>query len=180
MKLTKVISAKIQGAVSYVKYLGLGKSDVQETPQVSPYGIDSAPIKDMVGLYVETGVKGENVLIGYIFKSAVALPGEIKLYSQNEAGVEQAFIHLKNDGDIYFKGDDDRLVRYSKLKDALDEIEGKLNDHIEHWNSWCNTYVPGSPTTVGLPATAISLVSTPSAANIDAAKIDALRCALDD
>jgi hypothetical protein len=180
MKLTKVISAKIQGAISYVKYLGLGKSDVQETPQISPYGIDSAPIKDMVGLYVETGVKGENVLIGYIFKNAVALPGEIKLYSQNDAGVEQAFIHLKNNGDIYFKGDDDNLVRWGALNTAQEEIVDKLNELIGSWNSWCNAYVPGSPVFTGLPATAVSLVVNPTTANISAAKIEALKCAQDD
>ena len=180
MKLTKVISAKIQSAVSYVKHLGLGKSDVQETPQVSPYGIDSAPIKDMIALYAETGVKGENVLIGYIFKSAVALPGEIKLYSQDDNGVEKAYIHLKKTGDIHFKGDDDNLVRFIPLNSATEDIVAKLNELIGNWNTWCTTYVPGSPTFTGLPATAVSLQVTPSTASITTAKIAALKCAQDD
>ena len=180
MNFTKVISSKIVEAVQSVKFLRMGKSDVRENKTVSPYGIDSNPIADMIGLYAPTGSDGENVLIGYINKNAIATPGETRFFSTDTDGVEKAYIYLKGNGDIHFNGDEDNLVRFSPNKGGFDASVNKINEIITNWNALCNTYVPGSPVTVGLPPTLISLVISPSTASINDAKIDALKCAQDD
>jgi hypothetical protein len=50
----------------------MGKSDVRECIEVSPYGIDSNPIKDMIALYGPTGENGKDVIIGYLNKNRTA------------------------------------------------------------------------------------------------------------
>ena len=176
----KVISSRISNAFTLIKFARYGKSDIQESKSVSPYGIDSNPITEMVGLYIKTDVQGENILVGYINKNAITKVGELRLFSTDANGVLKTYLHFKNDGFIEFNGDEDNLVRFSELKTAYDELKGKLNDHISNWNSWCNTYVPGSPVFTGLPATAISLVSTPSSGNIDPSKINKIKTSQSD
>ena len=46
-KIVKVISTIISEGSTKIKFLGSGKNDIQEKNQVSSYGIDSNPIKDM-------------------------------------------------------------------------------------------------------------------------------------
>lgn len=153
-----------------VKFLRLGRNDVQTSLEAAPYGVDSNPIKDMIAIYQQTGEKGKTVIVGYINKNQQAAPGEYRLYSTDKDGVEQSFIWLTNDGFIQINGDDDNMVRFSILKAEFDTLRSDLNSHIGNWNAFAAAYVPGGPTPVGLPPTAIS--SSTSSADIAASKID--------
>ena len=176
----KTISSRISETFTKVKFYRYGKSDIQETKQATPFGIDSNPIADMTGLYIKTDVQGETILVGYINKNAIADVGELRLFSTNTNGGEKAYCHFKNDGNIHFNGDEDNMVRFSELKTAYEELQTKFNDHVANWNLWCNTYVPGSPVFTGLPATAVSLVSTVSSGDIDPAKIVKIKTSMSD
>jgi len=178
MNLVKIISSTISASRQAVKFLRYGKSDVQETPTVSPYGIDSNPVADMVGLYAETGEKGKNVLIGYINKSAIAQPGENRLFSTDTNGVVKAVIYLRNNGDLELNGDEDYMVRYSELKAGFDDLKAELNAMITNWNLLTTVYIPGGPTVVGSPLTLAGYDVPLAIASIDASKINNVRTSL--
>lgn len=52
-------------------------------------------------------------------------------------------------GGVAFGG----LVKVAELVSKVNILENGLNDMVAKWNSFCSSYVPGSPTTIGLPAT---------------------------
>jgi hypothetical protein len=191
MKVAKVISNRILGLKRLIKFFGLGKDDVQEIIQISPFGIDSVPIKDMVAVYSETSVKGESVLVGYINKSLVAQSGDFRTYSVNSSGEVQFYIWQKNNGTAEIGGNVDNMVRYSPLKDGFDQLRGdlngfisKFNAHIVEYNAFVgvfnshtqNVIAVGSPTDVPLvPAVPSSQIEVPSTANISGSKIDEIK-----
>jgi hypothetical protein len=59
-----------------------------------------------------------------------------------------------NDGSL------DGLVKVIELTSKLNNVENKLNDLIGKWNAFCTGYVPGSPSTTGLPATLTTQTET--------------------
>lgn len=122
MQLVKIISSEIKSLKRTIKALRFGKNDVQNTIEAMPYGIDSAPIKDMVAVYSETSERGKAVIIGYINKNQIAEPGEFRTFSTDSSGDVQFYIYQKKDGTCHFGGDADNLVRYKKLKDAMDQL----------------------------------------------------------
>jgi hypothetical protein len=191
MKVAKVISNRILGLKRLIKFFGLGKDDVQEIIQISPFGIDSVPIKDMVAVYSETSVKGESVLVGYINKSLVAQSGDFRTYSVNSSGEVQFYIWQKNNGTAEIGGNVDNMVRYSPLKDGFDQLRGDLNEfketfnlHMIEFNAFVAVYnghthnvtATGAPTgpVVG-PADPSTQSETPSTANISGSKIDEIK-----
>ncbi len=128
MKLTKVLSSSIDALNRrVVKILRMGKSDVQTSLEVMPYGIDSNPIKDMIALHSDTSEKGKSVIIGYINKQQLAEAGELRLFSTDENGILKAHIWLKNNGDIEILGDSDNMVRYSSLETAFNMLKADLD-----------------------------------------------------
>jgi hypothetical protein len=54
-------------------------------------------------------------------------------------------------------------------------MKSDLNDMISKWNSFVAVYVPGSPTTVGLPPTLTGQNVTASTADISGCKIDEVK-----
>ena len=50
-------------------------------------------------------------------------------------------------------GENEGLVKIGALVEKMNAAEEKLNDMIGKWNAFCANYAPGSPATVGLPAT---------------------------
>jgi hypothetical protein len=145
------------------KVFRLGRDDVRQAINAAPHGVDSNPVKDMVAVYADGSVKGQQVIIGYLNKNAVAEVGGLRLYSTNTNGVEQIAIYFRANGTIEVGGDSDFMVRYSALETAFNELQTKFN-------TFANAYVPGSPTTVGLPPTV-----APSTADISLAKINEIK-----
>jgi hypothetical protein len=171
MNLVKIISSVKSGGYQLAKFLRFGDKDVQEKKTVSPYGVDSNPIADMIALYAETTTKGEAVLVGYINKNAIAAPGELRFFGTNESGTEMCYQWFRTTGKVEINGDEDNIVRFTALKAGFDQLKADHNDLVSKWNSFCNTYIPGSPTVQGKPLTAVSLVDTASTASIDGSKV---------
>lgn len=172
--LSKIISSEFDSVKRrVVKVLRLGKSDVQTGKESMPFGIDSAPIKDMVGVFMDTSEKGKPVLIGYFNKNQLAQPGETRLFSVDSNGTLKAYVWLKNDGKIYLNGDADNAVRFSKLEQGFNKLKEDLNNHIQKYNTFATAYAPGSPSTTGTPPTAPT--STASTASISDAKIENIK-----
>lgn len=120
MKTSKVDSNRIVvGIKRLIKFIGLGSKDVQEVRQLAPFGIDSAPIKDMVAVYSETGVKGESVVLGYFNRSLLADSGEFRTYSVDSNGEVKFYIWQKKNGTCEIGGNTHNLVRYTPLNSGL-------------------------------------------------------------
>lgn len=130
MNIVKVISTEIEKKIRFIKFLRFGKIDVQNVKEVSPFGIDGNPLKDMVALYAETSIKGKNYIVGYINPNAISKPGELRLYSLKADGSEAAYCYLKDDGTIEVLGNADNLVRYSKLNSGLQAEKEKINAEL--------------------------------------------------
>ena len=127
-----------------IKVLRRGKSDVQTSKEIGPFGIDSNPVNGMYAIHAETGIRGKTVIIGYININQIAAIGEMRLYSTDADGALKTYTWLKNDGTIEIGGNDDFMVRYSKLETAFNELKQKFN-------TFAAAYTPGGPSSVGTP-----------------------------
>jgi len=128
INIVKIISSEEDSLKRRIlKFLRLGKSDVQTAYEAMPYGVDSVPIKDLKAVYSKTGTNGETVLVGYINVNQIAKPGEHRIYATDENGNEQLFLYLKNDGTAEFGGNVDNMVRYIPLDVAMANLASFLN-----------------------------------------------------
>lgn len=175
-KIVKVISSIITESATMIKFLGVGKNDVQEKHQISPFGVDSNPIKDMIAVYSPTSEIGNEVIIGYIQRSQIADPGEIRIFSTNAEGEEQISLYLKKDGIAEFGGSADHMVRFSELKTSFDELKSDFNNLVNLYNSHTHitTATIGPSAVPGVIAPTVS-IGTPSSANINPARIDEIK-----
>ncbi len=176
MQLVTVISNEVDALFQrIIKFRRFGKSDVQTSPQVAPYGTDSNPIKDMIAVYSATSEKGETVIIGYLNKNQLADIGEHRTFSTDEDGNVQFFVWLKNDGTLQLGGDSKHLARFEELKSGFDQLKDDLNDMKNKWNAFTLAYVQGGPSSVGTPPTLAGQDSQVSTASIDDSKIDEIK-----
>jgi hypothetical protein len=170
-----------------VKYLRYGKSDVQESLEISPYGIDSNPISEMVALYSSTGEIGKPVVVGYINKNKIADVGEIRLLATDEDGNEKSYIHVKNNGvvevvfsagddigEMQIGGESDNAVRYSELKKGFDQLKADLNSFKLAFNTHVHATAAVGPPVPPTPVPS-SIPSSPSQADISKSKIDNIK-----
>lgn len=170
MNFVKTISSEIDNLNRRViKFLRLGKEDFQTSLQVAPHGIDSNPVRDMVAIYGESSQKGKTVIIGYLNREMLAVPGETRVYSTDSTGALKGFIWLKSDGTYHFGGDADNLVRFSKLKEVVDELQNDLTTLKQVFTNWVPVPNDGG---AALKSGSSSWAGTPLTKNIDASKID--------
>lgn len=172
IKLIKVISTRFFETFMMTKFLGMGKDDVQETKTATPYGFDSAPIKDVVGVQVQTTINGENVVIGFLGKNGKAEAGESRMFSTDENGVVQIDIYVKKDGTIEFGGNAGNLIRYQQTADSINEIKNDINDLKNLLASWVVTPNDGG---AALKAVLSTYFASPLIEDISGAKIDELK-----
>lgn len=153
------------------KFLRLGRGDVQTAFECSPSGLDSNPIPKKKAIYLNTGDKGKDVIVGYISQGQKAGIGEIRLYSTDDEGAEKTFLWLKNDGNLEVNGSDDNLARFSELKKGHDQLVKDHNALLNKFNLHIHPFVGLA---VGVPGVTSVTTSTdtPSTSNIDGAKID--------
>ena len=128
MKASKVLSSSVNGLKNViVKVLRLGNSDVQTSKQVSPFGIDSNPIKNMVAIHSETGITGETIILGYINKECITNPGETRLYSTDLNGVLKSTVYLRDDETIEIMGDSNFAVKYNELAAQFNILKANVD-----------------------------------------------------
>jgi len=157
-----------------VKVLVKGKSDFQTAKEYSNFGDDSNPPAGTRALFMETGVKGKTVIVGYLIENKLAAVGEKRIFSQKSDGSISTFIWLKADGTMEVGGDTDFMVRFNKLKTGFDQLKSDYNDLVSAFNSHTHlTAGTGSPS----PPTAVPSIIpvTPSSASIDDSKIDEIK-----
>jgi hypothetical protein len=175
VNIIKIISSAFDSGRRLVKFNRLGRSDVKEKIEVSPYGLDSNPVKDTVGIYTPTSVSGKGVVFGYVNPEQKADVGEFRTYATDSDGVEVFYTWLKNNGTAEIGGDSDFMVRYSELETAFNELRDDFNALVNVYNAHIHT----TTATVGLGP--VGVISTSpsqgqqSTADISGAKIDEIK-----
>ena len=175
MKVVKVISTAKKSGERLIKFLRLGKEDIQEVVEVSPYGVDSNPIEGMVAIYAPTGQQGQAVIIGYVNKNQIAEPGETRIFSTDDSGTVKFDLFLKKDGTAEFGGNTKNMVRYQELAIAFNQLKAEFNALVSVYTAHTHLYFPG-PTIPSPPPTPPPTVpGVASTANIAPAKIDEIK-----
>lgn len=156
--LTTTISTTVDAGMRLIqKIRRLGKYDIQTAPVAAPYGIDSNAVRNMIAVYADTSVKGQQVIIGYINVNSLAEIGGVRIFSTNDQGAEQFYVYLRASNNLELGGDSRHLARFEELETAFNQLKTDFNSHFH------TSAAPGLPTTP--PA-------TPSSADISGAKID--------
>ena len=168
---TKLFSTSIDDLKRRVcKVLRFGNSDVQTALEVTAYGIDSNPVKDMVAIYGETSVKGQVVIIGYLNKNQKSAVGELRLFSTDANGTEKGYLWLKNDGIMELLGDKNFAVKYKQLETAFNALQKSHNDFLAEYQK--HTHVTNFPVITTAPPVSTQL---PDQADITKAKNEKIK-----
>ena len=123
INLVKTISTEFDNAKRrIIKFLRLGKEDVQTSVQASPFGSDTNPPANMRAIYVQTGVKGDTFIIGFINTDLVAEVGENRFFSTDKDGNLIFEARMRNDGTFEIGGSVDNLIRFNKLNIELQKL----------------------------------------------------------
>lgn len=172
MNIMTVLSSEVvERGRRWIKGLRTGTKDVRTASQVTPFGIDSVPLKNMRAIFGRTEERGRSVIIGYLLDDMIAQEGETRLFSLNSAGELQTYLWLKKDGTILLGGDAKNLARFQELKAGFDQLKADLNDLISKYN----THVHSGVSTGGGVSGTTSTTDTASTASIDDAKIDQIK-----
>lgn len=167
INLVTVISTEIKKAKLLVKVLRYGKADTQTPTQVSPHGIDSNPVKDMIAVYAKCGSDNNNVIVGYINKNSIAKVGELRLFSTDEDGAEKFYYYLKDDGTTEIGGDTNYAVKYNELETEFNKLKQTVNDLIQKYNTHTHVLALSAGTGTAAPTATVATVNT---SNITQAK----------
>lgn len=178
----KTISTSIaRNGKRIIKGLVFGKSDLREIPQIAPFGIDSNPTNDKRGLFVSTTTIGKYYSVGIINTNCKSEPGETRIFSTDATGTFKYNLWLRSDGTM-LQGDSTNpaaytnfAVKYNELKSENDKLKSTVDSLVTKWNSFCSSYVPGSPTVIGLPPTLSTSTVTPNTSNFALIKNDKIK-----
>lgn len=119
-----------QATSEFIKVLRFGKNDVQTSEPVLPFGIDSKPIRETLGVHTNTSDLAATLILGYVYHSELTNEGETRIYCTDSNGIEQFYIYLKNDGTVEFNGNADNLIRFAALKTGLDNMVTGINSEF--------------------------------------------------
>jgi hypothetical protein len=174
VNIVKVLSSeadKVKQRV--VKILRYGKNGVQTGLEATPYGIDSNPIKDMVAIYLETGSRGDTVIVGYINKNQLAKPGELRLYATDKDGAQKFYTWMKDDGTYEIGGNTKHMARFEELETGFNTLKTDLNNLISAFNAHMHATAGTGPPVPPTPGSGIPAIA--STASIASAKINEIK-----
>lgn len=172
-KIAEVVSTKTEDGKRLVKVIVMGKDDVQEIHQTTPFGIDSNPPKGTKALHVETLSRGSSVIAGIINSATDDLQvGEVRISSTDENGNDQTFITLRSDGTIEIGGDSENMVRYAPVGSTVQELQDDVNQLKQLISSWVVVPNDGG---AALKAVLASWSSSPLVEDISQARIDDIK-----
>lgn len=161
--LSTIKGSRISNLIRLIKAQIFGLDDLREINEAMPYGVDSCPVSNTNGVFVNTTSNGVSYVVGYVNKQQKATAGEMRIYSTNSSGVFKFNVWLKGDGTVLI-GDSDTpasytnfLTKFNELKTGFDTLKGDYNTFIANYNLHTHsnsggTTTPPSPT--GSPSTA--------------------------
>lgn len=155
-----------------IKFLRFGKSDVQESIEVAPFGIDNAPIKNLIALYAQTTENGKSYIVGYLNKNQKSEPGENRSYATDDAGAEVFYIWQRKDGTVEIGGTDNYAVKFNELKAEFNALKSDYNNLVTTFNG--HTHILALTAGTGTAAVSVTQGQT-NTSNIDNAKNDKIK-----
>ena len=97
------------------------------------------------------------------------LDGEMRLYSTDElATILQAFIKFTNTGNIEINGNTDNAVRFTKLKETIDELQNDITTLKAVFSGWAPSANDGG---AALKTASTTWYGTPLVKPIDPSKV---------
>lgn len=144
-----------------VEQLGIKTADF-----ATSFGDDSVAPKNWTGVYCDTLNDGDKVIVGWININQLSKvkAGEKRIYSLKEDGKTQSIdIYLRDDEKIEIGGDQDNLVKYSKLNQSLQNQVNSVNTELQK-------------IVAAISALGGSYVIQPISLDISESKIDELLC----
>ena len=115
---------------SFLRSLKVFEFGAKTADVIAPFGDDSAPNKDMIALYGKTTNGEDNVVIGYVNRNQIALPGEKRIFSEKTDGTVSTYIHLFTDNTMAIGGDTDNAVRYTPLNIGITAKDALINTEL--------------------------------------------------
>lgn len=168
LQVSRYISQRIQDGRRRIKLLIRGARDTQEVYESAPFGSDANIPEGYRALYMTTGQKGKAVMIGVINVNQLEslAPGEKSLYSTNEDGSQiQAFITMRNNGQLEVNGVGDKAVRFSELDSELQSFKTSIQQELTKIQTGLagvgGVYTPGI-LTIDISAAEVDQVDLPS------------------
>jgi hypothetical protein len=141
MKLLKITQTAKDKLSRLILTMFNGNVNTVTAVQYGPYGEDSNPVKDTVGIYAQTEQVGKTVCLGVMNKNSKAEPGERRLYCTDENGVFKFNVWLKSDGTL-LQGNSETpaeytnfAVKYNELKADLDALKATVNANAAVFNT---------------------------------------------
>lgn len=128
-----ITTSKIKGflVTNGLRIFKVLRHGVVTANECSSFGDDSNPLNNMIAIYADTEANGDSVIIGYIQKNRICKPGEKRIFSLNVDGSPLKHVYLRTDGIIEVGGDVDNLVKYEKLKEAIDKLTQDINIELD-------------------------------------------------
>lgn len=171
MNLTTVFSSSLNDIKQrLVKVLRYGKVDVQTPIQAAPYGLDSAPVKDMIAVYTRVESDGSTVVVGYLNKDSKAGPGEYRTFATDAQGVEKFYTWMKSTGIMEIGGDTNFAVKFNELKTEFNALKKSHNDLLTEYK----IHIHSGGVIMGNTGPTTS-TQMPNTSNIDNAKNDKIK-----
>lgn len=141
----EVISTSIVKKCQLIKARFMGPSDIRTPKDAAPYGWDSCPIAGARMIYTETRNKGKYYTYGCVTTERKTQPGEVRIFSTDAAGGDQAYIYLRAAGNIIeIGGADNNAVKFNELKTEFNKLKSDHNNLVSVVNS--NAVLLGSHT----------------------------------
>jgi hypothetical protein len=131
ISLCKLKSFEIQKGERILKVEQIG---IKTADFATSFGDDSVPPKNWTAVYCDTLNDGDKVIVGWINSNQLTKvkSGEKRLFSLKENGKDQSIeIYLRNDEKIEIGGNQDNLVRYSKLNLGLQSEKNSINIELQ-------------------------------------------------
>src|SRR5690348_10137255 len=128
--ITRTLQTLVQRGILYITVKKKGRSDTIEAANVTPFGFESNPIKNMVAIYSDTETLGDSLILGYVNKNLAAQLGESRMFSMDANGNLKMQVWCKNDGTLLLGGNADNSVRYSPLNSGLQDFKDKVNTEL--------------------------------------------------
>lgn len=115
--------------------------DVQTPTEVSPWGIDSNPVKEIGAAFSQTEEKGAPIVLGYFIKGQKAQTGETRLFATNSSGEEKTRIWLHADGTIDLggtgnAGNPNHAAQYEGVEALITELREFFSDLQTALSGW--------------------------------------------
>lgn len=155
----KVLQSAIKNGLREIQ-MEMYPNFVKSPRQILPPGIDAVPIADDQGVMIMIdGSQGKAVQIG-IYPDPQAESGEVRFYSRDDNGNQQAFLWLKKDGTIEINGSAESAVAFAALKSGFDTLKSDHNSHM-HTETGAVTTPPIIPSVASVDASEIPGVKLP-------------------